>query len=512
MNPWTGSENILKRRFITELAKDVFSWFRTIESTQILRTTRYQIVPQSAKEKIHVKLGVPEPYRAKAWYGLRMLFLPFRVDLVEGLGQEGDFSLYYGVDSEEHDNVTLSLHVQPESVAFFTANAPHPTVRRYLKVESERIPVLFEGRGDFSFDPVATSVYFLSGWQEVFTRECDEHGRFAFASSIQSQLNSPLQPTVDWIRHVVATRMRSAGAKLEQKRWGDAEWSFCPTHDIDYDRKWRLGIYKRELLNRSILNEKGESFAHRLERSAHALASLVSSRDPFRSAMIRMREEVEQRGGQGTYFFKTGGQGLRDVEYDLNNDFLLEQRLYLERAGFEIGLHPSYYAFQNLEELGEQKTVLDRTIGHQTTSHRAHYLRYRHPESAHHLSTAGFTIDSSLGFASQCGFRNATCLPFPLFDPVTDTELDIWEMPLSVMESALFNRMNLGSVEAIEATRAIMKTCADFGGLFVGLWHNTLWDEADYPGWGAHFETALNDAVKQKASIMSLSKALKAWQ
>ena len=88
----------------------------------------------------------------------------------------------------------------------------------------------------------------------------------------------------------------------------------------------------------------------------------------------------------------------------------------------------------------------------------------------------------------------------------------MWEMPLSVMESALFNRMNLSPSEAIDYTRKLIHTCADFGGVFVGLWHNTLWDELDYPGWGAHFEATLDETVRQEGGMKALEGALDSWK
>lgn len=442
-----------------------------------------------------------------------MLFLPFRVQLQEvDKAPSGSFTVYYGIDPKPVQGVTASFTLKPETMSFFEGHQPLPIVKRYLRVEDERIPVLFESSGDFSFDPVAGVFYFLSGWQEVHTKKCDEHGRFPFECSIQSALNLAAQPTVDWMRLIVATKLKSKGAILERKTWGADSWMCCPTHDIDYDRKWRPGIYKREVLDRSILNQNKESIPHRIGRTMRAVASLITTDDPFRNAMNRMRSEVEARNGSATYFLKSGGRGLRDVSYDLKNSFMLEQRILLQRAGFGIGLHPSYHTFLSSVQLEQEKTKLDNVMMRRTTVHLSHYLRYQHPKSAYLIAQAGFKIDSSLGFATQCGFRHATCLPFPLFNPVEDVELDVWEMPLSVMESALFNRMNLSPSEAIDYTRKLIHTCADFGGVFVGLWHNTLWDELDYPGWGAHFEATLDETVRQEGGMKALEGALDSWK
>jgi len=287
---------------------------------------------------------------------------------------------------------------------------------------------------------------------------------------------------------------------------------FCPTHDIDYDKKWRPGIYKREILDRTLLNAKNESVSGRITRATKALHSLLHNDDPFRQAFIRMREEVQDRSGKATYFIKSGGKGLRDVAYSLSDPFVFGQLADLNRNGFEIAHHPSYHALLNLDKLTAEKKKLDTICGFSVRTHRAHYLRYTHPQSAHDIQAAGFSIDSTLGFATRAGFRHGTCLPFPLFDPIENKELTVWEMPLAIMESALFNRMNLSLQQAIDYTNNLMSLCADFGGVCVALWHNTLWDESDYPGWGDHFLSTVSKAKSMDASMDTLKNALEGWK
>jgi len=121
-------------------------------------------------------------------------------------------------------------------------------------------------------------------------------------------------------------------------------------------------------------------------------------------------------------------------------------------------------------------------------------------------------IDSTLGFAESAGFRHGTCLPFPLFDPDLNEETGVWEFPLVCMESALFNRMGLTIAEAVTETERLMDIIRSYGGVFTGLWHNTLWDEWDAPGWGEHFTTSLDFAAREGARIGSLGEALDAWR
>jgi len=138
-----------------------------------------------------------------------MLLLPFRVEieLRDKSGLDGP-SIYYGADSTDLPQDTLHLGLVPATLEFFDGTAAFPEVGRYLKVADHRIPVLFDGSGDASFDAVASTFFFLSGWQEVHTKASDEHGRFPFEASIQFKLSMADLPVVDWYRHKIARRQR----------------------------------------------------------------------------------------------------------------------------------------------------------------------------------------------------------------------------------------------------------------------------------------------------------------
>lgn len=467
-------------------------------------------------QQIQCVIHVPEPYRQRAWYGLRMLLLPFRLDpvLTDNADFEGD-GVYYGTedtDTSHLSDATWKLFIEPETWEYFERQTTDLPPHRHVRIGEDRIPVLFGAKGDLTFDPVAATFYFLSGWQEALQRRRDEHGRFRFEGSIQEKLDIRLTPVVEWYRHIAGDALAKKGVQVERKQFGDKTWAFCSTHDIDYVRKWRPGIYKREILDRALLNREKESHSDRLTRLVEAGWSLLHSSDPFRDAIERIQKELDTRSVSGTFFYKAGAHGHRDVEYDLHDSYVISALSEQLSAGHEVGLHPSYHAFSHDLRLSDEKNRLERSIHRVVPAHRAHYLRFDYPGSIATLQSAGFSIDSTLGFAECAGFRFGTCLPFPLLNPLTMDESTVWEVPLCVMESALFNRQNLTGVEAERETNRMIQTCASVGGVFVGLWHSTLWDERDYPGWGAHFLSSLDEARRFEAHCDSLSGVIDAWK
>lgn len=463
-------------------------------------------------QPVRILLDVPDTFRCKARYGVRMLLLPFRADIewVDDTDAPSDF--YYGRSEQAAKRAAVGVVLKDETVSWFADRRGGFPPFKQARVGDERIPVCFNAAGKWGFDPVATVLFFLSGWQEVVVRTRDEHGRFPFEASFQAHADAGHLPIVDWVRHIFSDAMAKAGLELERRAFGDRSWAFCATHDVDYVRKWRPGIWKRELLDRALLNQAGESAGKRVDRARRAVWSLFESGDPFRSTLTRIPAELEARRARGTFFYKAAAHGFRDVDYALEESFVQSSLHRQMEAGHEVGLHPSYHSHAHPSRLVGEKERLEAAMGKPARTYRAHYLRFDHPASIHHLETSGFEVDSTLGWASRAGYRFGTCLPFPLFDPIADQESMVWEVPLLSMESALFNRLHLSTEDAIADTRAMMDTCRVFGGVFTGLWHTTLWDEADYPGWGAHFEAALDHAHGHDAHMDTLSGMLESWK
>lgn len=460
-------------------------------------------------------LEVPPRFEAKAWYALRMLLLPLGL-APERVGRSALAApgLYYGPEPEGLPERVVALPLREATVAFFEARVPyHAGEVRWMEGRDahDRWPALFGGGHRAEHDLIASAFFWLSGWQEHTVRTRDRHGRFPWEASLQRRLGTTTRPPVDAYREALAERLLAAGVPVHPRRWAGHAWAFCPTHDVDYLRKWRPGMVWREVVHHLALNRRRDPPGTRLRRFGRFLADLVRPGDVFRRAFERMPAETARRGGTATFFLKTGAHGPHDVPYDGDGAYVRARVQALEAGGFEVGLHPSYHAFDHPGYLREEYDRLARLTAAPPVSVRTHYLRFDPVLTPRLLVATGFRIDSTLGFADHEGFRHGTCLPFQLYDVAADRPLDLWEMPLAFMESVLFNRRGLDGEQALAVTRDLLATCRRFGGVAVGLWHNTLWDELDFPGWGDHFTATLDEAATQGAYIASLRDALAAF-
>ncbi len=454
----------------------------------------------------------PASYLPRAQYGLRMLLLPLGIDPRwvdrEDLAGPG---LYYGPEPERISERILRLRLAPATLAYFDEATPYDRRRvRWRPWDDDRWPILFH---EAETDDLAASAFFwLSGWQEHTSRARDRHGRFPHHASLQAHFGTTTRPVVDAYREMLAQQLTGLGVPLRRRAWGGAAWTLCPTFDIDYLRKWRKGMVYRETVEYFLLNRRRVRPGARLRRFGHFLRDSMTPGDVYRIAFERLQQETVQRSGTATFFLKTDAHGPNDVFYAPDDPYLQRRVTALKEKGFEIGLHPSYYAHTHPEYLDEERGRLDTLMAQPPVSVRQHFLRYEVPATPRLQKAAGFEIDSSLGFAEHEGFRHATCLPFQLFDPLANTPMDLWEMPLAVMDGVLFNRREMDPQAARQATEDILRTCRRFGGVAVMLWHNVLWDEMDHPGWGRHFVDTLEEALAQGARITSLKDALAAWK
>ena len=107
----------------------------------------------------------------------------------------------------------------------------------------------------------------------------------------------------------------------------------------------------------------------------------------------------------------------------------------IDRRGWEIGLHPSWYSFDDVDEMKAQKESLEEVVGHEVVSVRQHFLHYDIRVTPRTQELAGFRYDSTLGFNDNVGFRFGTCHPWKVYDTEQQTTLSLVEIPLIVQAS-----------------------------------------------------------------------------
>jgi hypothetical protein len=105
------------------------------------------------------------------------------------------------------------------------------------------------------------------------------------------------------------------------------------------------------------------------------------------------------------------------------------------QAGFDVGLHGSSASATDARLLSAQREVLEGAIDGEVQTIRQHWLHWDVRATPAAQAAAGFTVDSTLGFNRNVGFRAGTSFPFFLSTLGPFRPVDA-EVPLIVQESA----------------------------------------------------------------------------
>jgi len=238
----------------------------------------------------------------------------------------------------------------------------------------------------------------------------------------------------------------------------------------------------------------------------------------------RFLEVEEQLSARSTLFFwpglsAVGKRHYTDCVYELSDSVVFDHQRCtvaemvqeIHRRGWEIGLHPSWYSFDNTDELKRQKEVLETALGHEILSVRQHYLHYDIRRTPSVQAAAGFVFDSTLGFNDNVGFRFGSCYPWHLYDIEAQQELPIMEIPLIIQDGAMlspFKGMRLDEDAAFEYVVLLTERVKYVGGVLTILWHPHLILLEDY--WEFYWKT-LNYLSEQDAWMTSIREVGQGW-
>jgi hypothetical protein len=314
----------------------------------------------------------------------------------------------------------------------------------------------------------------------------DEHGRFRAEWSCVDPLDPPLE------------RLR---LKLGVQA---SRFTVALTHDVDSPWRWTpIGL--RGAAAR-LKGDVGRARFGPALRETTGLAAAPIHRLRGTDPNWRFEEiaaEERRRGATGSTFYVLAGHhdshdGAAPETYDRLRPRLVET---LRDAGAEVGLHGSYRAAIDPALLTEEKTVLERLAG-SLDGHRYHYLRADPHANLAPLVDAGFTYDTTLGFADAVGFRAGIARPFRPWDFACDAPLDLLEIPLAAMDATFAEERYLGlsAKRAEPRLRRLLDWGAEHGAMFAILWHPDRFDRLTSGGWDRLYSKLL-DGVRERGGV-----------
>ncbi|RKX28682.1 MAG: hypothetical protein DRP47_03740 [Candidatus Zixiibacteriota bacterium] len=158
--------------------------------------------------------------------------------------------------------------------------------------------------------------------------------------------------------------------------------------------------------------------------------------------------DIERCFGYTSTFYLLNGSGGR---FGARSPFsVIPQLLEHIPPSWDIGIHYNYDTFLNQDRFAAQLEQLQEVVSHQFVSGRAHYLKFDPFRSFSFLQQFGIYVDESSGWADYVGYRNGIAGCFQAYDTEKQLPLDIWEVPMVIMEAALIKQHGADAVNFVE--------------------------------------------------------------
>ncbi|MFC1925709.1 polysaccharide deacetylase family protein [Chloroflexota bacterium] len=448
-------------------------------------------------------------------FGFDMRYLSYS-DIDTVITNRDDILISYGKD---RPSSTFSGNLHIYEGGLFCKDYLHTESIPPLPLESlNGLPVIFWGRNmagggasvavqpgavEMDADIIASSFFLLSRYEEVIKDARDKYDRFPAKASLAYSGEFLERPLVNEYAELLWNWLSTLSPGLKRKPlWPEnREFAVCITHDVDNLRKYSL--FPPVLTIGSALRRGKAGLAVHIVME-HLGTLLHLRNDPIDTFDYMLRLEG-QYGFTSSFYFMAGGNSALDAGYSLGQPSVRRLITKIERTGCEVGLHGSHNSFNNQEEMASEKDRLDRLVS-SPYGCRQHNLRWKTPNTWRVIEMSGLLYDTTVCFADHAGFRCGICHPFQPFDILERRRLEIWELPLTVMEVSLQNPeyQGLSPENAYSRTVKLIEIVKKHNGLFVLLWHNSSFDPlGGWAGWKNVYENLLEYVAAQNAFVGS---------
>ncbi|TGE08688.1 DUF7033 domain-containing protein [Hymenobacter fodinae] len=382
------------------------------------------------------------------------------------------------------------LQVADGAGGFFSQTNPYPAAPNMREWLGQSVPFFFDaepqrpllellpsGHPIINADIISGAFYLLSGWQEYYSEERDQHGRFPYAASVQRQYGFVTMPVVNYYFDVLKTAIQHmVGHSLQPRTWlNGAQWAAFVTHDID-----NLYSAWKAPTKAAIQRRDWPSLARHLWQH-------FTQKDAWDN-LEEVQQTVASYEAKSTFFFlpehRKAANGTPNADYKVQQALLVTQIRHLHRNTAEVAVHGSINAdsVKLALETAAMREIVDLPFDSGIyLGNRFHYLKWEPTITPLIVESIPACYDSTLGFAEHFGFRNSYCLPFFPFNFQLRQECTFLEIPLNVMDATLHHPryLQLAPEEILPAITPMLQEIERFGGVCTLLWHNENFDPAN---------------------------------
>ncbi len=340
-------------------------------------------------------------------------------------------------------------------------------------------------------DIFASSFFMLTRWEEYVNKKRDKHNRFSATESLAFKQSFLDRPVVNEYVEMLKNMMKKLDNTLVFK---EKKFSFLLTHDVDSVAKYNNIKSCILELGADILKRKSIILAMKSLMRQVNVKILKTKKDPFDTFDYLM--DISEKVNTKSYFFFMGkGETKYDNHYKSSSKTVLKIVENIKSRGHEIGIHPSYSAYNDFEQFKKEKEELEQNLNTTITFGREHYLRFEVPTTWQIWEDNGMEWDSTCSYADKEGFRCGVCYEYSVFNILTRKKLKLKEKPLVVMETSLFTYQNLNDEKIISGVRKLLEKVIKYNGNFVFLWHNSSFKSVNLESEQTLYEKIIKGSV-----------------
>ena len=151
----------------------------------------------------------------------------------------------------------------------------------------------------------------------------------------------------------------------------------------------------------------------------------------------------------------------------------------IKKEGWHIGLHGSFYSYNNFNLMKAEKNQLEYKLKSKITKNRQHWLNYDEI-STPKLHQKLFEVDSTLGWNDSIGFRASIASKYRPFNHLENKPFQYYIIPQAVMDSNIYDYGYGKELEKIKDGIEIINTCKKLKNTEFSIsWHSRTFSK-DY--------------------------------
>lgn len=422
-----------------------------------------------------IEILIPESNSKEINYTLNVLFNKFLgVDFKTTITNTKDYQITFRQKTITINN-DFFYRFNNELGYLKKENLPEKISLIKTKFTSETdIPLIF-GTEEFrteedsiycGIDIIASTFLMLTRWEEYVCDNKDKHDRFPSEHSLLQRFNLHQRPIVNEYLEMLWNMLVSLGYDGKRK---NREYKVKVTHDIDWYYKYRNFNKYLRALGGDIVKRKNPLLLFKTTYE-YFFSKLGIIKDPY-NTFEKLMDTSTNHGFKSTFFFMASDVSKFDVAYNITDNKVASTIKRIKEKGHNVALHGTYNSYNDQNTLKEEIENM-QNIGIDISECRQHFLRFKSPDTWQMYEDAGIKTDNNLGFENDIGFRAGVCYSYPVFNILTQKQLNLITTPFIIMDSVLIYNKNISKHEFIEKCKFVTEKVKKYNGTMQIIWHN----------------------------------------